>query len=756
MKKLNIFLIFVLALFSISAFYFNTLTVSAAENFGESINVVILGDSIAAGYAPAQGDLISEYTNYLNGVTDYTVGSYGDVFAERYEGKFTNINLVSHAVSGDKTQDLLDDLNNLAEVKLSVQNADAIVLCIGANNVLAPALDNLVNYLTGQITLSACEAQFQAGLTQFTQDYPTILQKLTLNGKAKVYPMTIFDPYKYADVNDITSTDSMLNMMKPTIATKFAELKTLAISYLDQVNTIIKNTQSQIVNPVDVRSEFDKLSKAEYPTYINVDLGNIVVNNYNELMGLQSHLNFDPHPTKLGHQKIGEIYKNTLNDIYIKADKTLTGKLDSFNLTYVLIGNASNYTISAYSVATSTTKLCQVTSATTTIDISSLNGEGYIYLVVEKQNDTIATSNQIAYNLDNVVSEPITAQVSISSNSSINNNSSVNDVTQVNLSYSLTTNSTSVLTLKIYKTINGVKQFVFSFNAITSGTTNVPSNYLVGSGYLTLECYSGTTLLASSNQLAFSFHNYYTTISCNTLSGDVNDLSQITLSYNTNISKVFAVSVYKQVGNQKIYISNIQQTNGGIIVQTEDLIGSGSVFIECYVDSITVTSNSLVYNFTNIVPEQKYVTISTNDALSGNPENIWNITLNLDHNISDMFTGYVYQKFNGTIKRLFSFTGNQVVVSSHNLSGQGTIYVILSTSSGNVTSNELAYDMTGLTVGPDVPQGPTVPPTQDSGNESMLSDYLNNDIIVYTILIVSASLVVAFAAYIIIKAIKRS
>ena len=778
MKKSRLLIVFILTVISLCGLVLSPQNIYAAQKFGNTLNVVILGDSIAAGYAPQDGDLYSEFIKYNDdkGTAEYTVGCYGELFTQRYQDDFTNINIISHAVSGHKSQDLLTLLQNNT-VRQSVQNADVIVLCIGANNVLGPALENIGAFLGGSITIEQCESQFQSGLNQFKNDYPTILERLTQNGKARVYPMTIYDPDKYASLNDITIVPDMVSMFISAFESKFQQLKTTAIDYLKQINNYIKLGYAQdvaedilsLISPVDVFAEFEKITKSDYGKYVNVDTTKMTLDLNGIFIGdpqltqklmnsiqtqCMNSIYFDPHPTKLGHQKIAEIYTNSLNDVYIKADKTLSGQVDDFNLTYTLIGEIEDYTLNLYKFDTQLTKLRTITSTTTQIDVSDISGHGYIYLALEKSNTIVSRSNPIEFDLENI--DPITAQVSISCSQNINGNQFVESLSSIAVSYTLNTNSTNQLTLKLSKIINGHKQLIAQFNTLTSGTKSISTTNLLGSGTLILDCYDNEgTLLATSNTLAFSFQQYQANILCSTLAGDVNSISQITLNLNTNIPQSYVVNVYKIVAGIKTHITNIQSTMSTVIINTSDLIGSGTIFVECWVNGLTVTSNSLNFNFTN----EKFVEISTDSQMVGASDSLSNILIEVNYNINGQFTVKLIKEVDGQTTQLtnYNIQDNIITINPNNLIGEGILYVIIQTQDAEVISNRLHFNIT-QTQNPVDPQDPIVPPTQDTENAEIktLNDLLPSELIANALLITSGLLILCFAGYIIIKAIKRN
>ena len=168
---------------------------------------VSLGDSIAAGHA------INDdwYTNYgtgsqygQNGRTEtalvpncYTDLIHRDLTAKR---KGT-VNTVSFARSGDRVDDLILKLDH-SKVRNAIAKADYVTLCIGANDVLEPALSHLEDYIDSG-DLVGIEAIIEQNFAALSDDsnpnsYKALFDKLSaINPDAKFVFTTVYNPYKY-------------------------------------------------------------------------------------------------------------------------------------------------------------------------------------------------------------------------------------------------------------------------------------------------------------------------------------------------------------------------------------------------------------------------------------------------------------------------------------------------------------------------------------------------------------------------------
>lgn len=108
----------------------------------DKLNYVALGDSVAAGVSP-YGEIGYSYTTY---VKDYL------------EEQNRLDEYVSYAVSGYKTENIIDDINKNKEIdkhniKESLRESDLVTISIGANDLISRGdlrnfnFDNIDNYL---------------------------------------------------------------------------------------------------------------------------------------------------------------------------------------------------------------------------------------------------------------------------------------------------------------------------------------------------------------------------------------------------------------------------------------------------------------------------------------------------------------------------------------------------------------------------------------------------------------------------------
>lgn len=170
---------------------------------------VSFGDSIAAGHSindswEANYGTGSQYGN--NGRTETVVvpGSYTDlIHKELVAIHGDKVRTTSFAKSGDRVDDLIRMLDD-AKVRSSVACANYVTLCIGANDVLEPALSRIGDYINaGDSALQSMTEAVNANLAVLSDDnnansYTALFNKLNaINTKAKYVFTTIYNPYKY-------------------------------------------------------------------------------------------------------------------------------------------------------------------------------------------------------------------------------------------------------------------------------------------------------------------------------------------------------------------------------------------------------------------------------------------------------------------------------------------------------------------------------------------------------------------------------
>ena len=134
---------------------------------------VSLGDSIAEGYGlPSTKD--------ENG---FVPGSYADSLKNKLSAKHSKFKAFNYAQAGQTSTDLLNILTTLSGTDLSAENyqkkqniqaANTITVCIGANDILGPAQNNLASFIMSSDATSLIAA-LDTGLTTFQTNLSLII-----------------------------------------------------------------------------------------------------------------------------------------------------------------------------------------------------------------------------------------------------------------------------------------------------------------------------------------------------------------------------------------------------------------------------------------------------------------------------------------------------------------------------------------------------------------------------------------------------
>jgi lysophospholipase L1-like esterase len=270
-KKRFVSLVLILSLVIMS----DQVSMAKDKSGGTSLVYTAIGDAIALGVG-------GEY----NSVSDPLKG-YDDYLVENLKDKYPQDDIILHNVAGrrDTSSDLLNKLMYDETVISAVANADIITVSVGANNLILPVWPIFEQIFSGVISpeegvyeIFGKTAEFQAGVNQFKQDWPKIVEQLkVLSPNAQIFATTMYNPF--------TLDNPLYN---------------LADAYINQINAEIQDKSFQHDYKVaDVYSDFYKYeSKAykkgydkNYTPLIHQDLPDVV------------------HPTPLGYQRICDLIK---------------------------------------------------------------------------------------------------------------------------------------------------------------------------------------------------------------------------------------------------------------------------------------------------------------------------------------------------------------------------------------------------------------------------------------------------------------
>lgn len=312
--------------------------------------LVTLGDSISYGYG-----LQNPETERYSALLTKALSEKDDVIWKDY----------NYAVSGDRSTDLLNILKNNTAEKLP--DADAVVICIGGNNLLRPFTDflkhtaeNIQNRITEikglkkdsitdysitdlgklggilvngitNINYDALQTDIDAGMNTLKSDLEEIYMLLReKNSKADIYVMNVYNPYK--NLTDV----KLPGMSEP--------VNLYGQARLDVVNGIIADWEaahSDLI-AVDLSGEYAKLAvppiigklnlekameadspavsaapaETTAPAQTSVPAGTAPsASSLAAALGIPEGILIDPHPTAEGQRIIADLLLRTMRPV---------------------------------------------------------------------------------------------------------------------------------------------------------------------------------------------------------------------------------------------------------------------------------------------------------------------------------------------------------------------------------------------------------------------------------------------------------
>ena len=200
-------------------------------------NITVLGDSISTGYGLDDDEL--SYCGYLQ--------------------EYFDADLDNFAKDGRQTAELIEQLENDADVRSSVEQADLICVSIGGNDVLQIFLDSLSelknaggNNSEEQFVFSQEFVQgfimkyasaFGPAAAQAGENIAEIRKKISeLNPEAPIIMQTVYNPFE-------TDNEKLNSIMKP--------LKTFTAMYLGVINNAVRQQPTVIA---DIHKKFSENS----------------------------------------------------------------------------------------------------------------------------------------------------------------------------------------------------------------------------------------------------------------------------------------------------------------------------------------------------------------------------------------------------------------------------------------------------------------------------------------------------------------
>ncbi len=388
--------------------FFVGLPLSTAKAEGEGIKIRAYGDSISAG-ATLDGYDAYMLEDGADGKTSICINSYPEVFSRKYLSGYGG-QVLGRGVSGDTSSDLVEILlpyiNGTAEDLADFKETDIFTLCIGANNVLGNAISSLQNFLMGTMTEEEYQVLLDAGVAQFTQDYPTILSAFA--GKRTVV-MTVYNPYKYLTLADVqislgnVQMEAMVRNALNGYQPKLDRMKELSMTALQEINDIIRESAGREVYVADIWELFETFDKTQYLEYINSDISQLTLSSFDvTTLFSQVATACDPHPTAEGHAVIAQEHHNAFKYFTLHLDEQLKEEYEgeetiSFNVQTIETGEFSYELYSQKGFVH--TRIASSATPTIIVKASLLNGDNQLYVKVCEAGEVVYTTTSVSANV---------------------------------------------------------------------------------------------------------------------------------------------------------------------------------------------------------------------------------------------------------------------------------------------------------------------------------------------------------------------
>ncbi len=333
----------------------------------EKTYYIALGDSIAKGYAvdlktvtyDADGQRqVTFSADYYtdDGNPDFVPDTYTAALRDRLIADGTVDAAFNFARSGDTCQDLIDFLAEISdsdpdapsarfpartnrEVLTALENARVITVCIGANNVLVPAIDLLPKYIAGEIPYNVLEATTRIHLlgagTPGVEGYkkgladeiPELLARLhAVSPEAEIVFSTIYNPYRKLDVGEglrflemigsVANAEEKLNSVESLSELAIAGGADASGNDLVGINPILREALAtftaetgRTIHLADTKTLFDAAAAdSDYCDLVNTDMGYLTVKDAGNYTTYA-----DPHPTHAGHALMLRAHESILD-----------------------------------------------------------------------------------------------------------------------------------------------------------------------------------------------------------------------------------------------------------------------------------------------------------------------------------------------------------------------------------------------------------------------------------------------------------
>lgn len=392
--------------------------VTFAENY-EVKNLVVscIGDSIVYGYDPENGgaQLENNFPFQLSQQMNTTVNNYG--------------------VSGYNTTYMF---NHLDTIKTQLEESDVIVMCIGANDILLPAIDYIGNNLLSASEDSVREVMDNS-INGFEDRYSKILDWFRDNGiNAEILLMNVYCPYgkdfefgfmSKIPVGTITN-DYLAGYVKITDINEENNIKGIN-NYIEEIANSYVGLN---LHYIDIYSAFNSYEGEDKLVYAKMPIKN-------------TSTDLDPHPTEKGHTVIADTILAKIREIAID------GKSDIIKTPTIECTKNINIFVPKFTTANIITKnIANNTNIDWFVDNEKVqtNGLEYNFITGTHGNYEIyARVNGIKSNIINL--EYLNASVQVlQSEADINNNNCVTISFKYNVPEDKISLATAEMESKIY------------------------------------------------------------------------------------------------------------------------------------------------------------------------------------------------------------------------------------------------------------------------------------------------------------------
>lgn len=245
----------------------------------KNVKLVALGDSLTHG----QGD---ESNN----------GGYVGVIKEKIEHRYhqTKVTTVNYGVTGDRSDQILDRLNQQSQLRSDLQSADVITMTVGGNDLMQ-ILEKNVMGSERQVTSSveSGEKTYQKKLIKL---FDTVRKE---NPKAPIFVMSIYNPF-YIYFPDVTIINKSINQWNQTTQDTMNNYKSM---YFVNINKLMsygqyqtKSQQQQLVK------EEEKANQGQVSQKRVIEIMNHKDKNLNKYISTEDNF----HPNHTGYVKIAD------------------------------------------------------------------------------------------------------------------------------------------------------------------------------------------------------------------------------------------------------------------------------------------------------------------------------------------------------------------------------------------------------------------------------------------------------------------